>query len=74
MEIQIFPGASNTYTLYEDDGITSLYKQGYFLNNEGKCISCYENQIRSKNNNCITCDDIEEGGIEGGTNSFLEDC
>ena len=31
MEIQIFPGVSNTYTLYEDDGITSLYKDGYFL-------------------------------------------
>lgn len=31
LEIQIFPGASNTYTLYEDDGITSLYREGYFL-------------------------------------------
>ena len=31
MEIQIFPGVSNTYTLYEDDGITSLYKDGYYL-------------------------------------------
>ena len=31
LEIQIFPGVSNTYTLYEDDGISSLYKQGYFL-------------------------------------------
>ena len=31
LEIQIFPGASNTYTLYEDDGITSLYKEGYYL-------------------------------------------
>ncbi len=31
LEIQIFPGASNTYTLYEDDGITSLYRQGYYL-------------------------------------------
>ncbi len=31
LEIQIFPGASNTYTLFEDDGITSLYKEGYFL-------------------------------------------
>lgn len=31
MEIQIFPGASNMYTLYEDDGITSLNKEGYFL-------------------------------------------
>ena len=31
LEIQIFPGASNTYTLYEDDGITSMYKDGYYL-------------------------------------------
>ena len=31
LEIQIFPGASNTYTLYEDDGVTSLYKEGYYL-------------------------------------------
>ena len=31
LEIQIFPGVSNTYTLYEDDGITSMYKEGYFL-------------------------------------------
>ncbi len=31
LEIQIFPGVSNTYTLYEDDGVTSLYREGYFL-------------------------------------------
>lgn len=31
LEIQIFPGVSNTYTLYEDDGITSLYREGYYL-------------------------------------------
>ncbi len=31
LEIQIFPGVSNTYTMYEDDGITSLYKEGYYL-------------------------------------------
>ena len=31
LEIQIFPGASNTYTLYEDDGVTSLYREGYYL-------------------------------------------
>ena len=31
MEIQIFPGNSNMYTLYEDDGITELNKRGYFL-------------------------------------------
>jgi alpha-glucosidase (family GH31 glycosyl hydrolase) len=31
MEIHVFPGRSNTYNLYEDDGISSLYKQGYYL-------------------------------------------
>ena len=31
LEIHFFPGASNTYTLYEDDGITALYREGYFL-------------------------------------------
>lgn len=31
MEIQIFPGKSNTYKLYEDDGISSLFEQGFYL-------------------------------------------
>lgn len=31
MEIQIFPGRSNTYHLYEDDGISDLYRKRYFL-------------------------------------------
>ena len=31
MEIQIFPGESNTYELYEDDGISSLYEKGFFI-------------------------------------------
>ena len=31
MEIQIFPGASNQYELYEDDGETELYKEGNYL-------------------------------------------
>lgn len=31
LEIHVFPGESNTYELYEDDGITQYYKQGYFL-------------------------------------------
>ena len=31
MEIVIYPGASSHYTLYEDDGVTSLYKDGYYL-------------------------------------------
>jgi hypothetical protein len=29
--IHIFPGRSNNYKLYEDDGTTNLYKQGYYL-------------------------------------------
>ena len=31
LEIQIFPGCSNSFTLYEDDGITNLYKNGHYL-------------------------------------------
>ena len=31
MEIHVFPGQSNTYYLYEDDGVSSLYEQGYYI-------------------------------------------
>ena len=31
LEIHIFPGKSNSYNLYEDDGITNYYKQGEFV-------------------------------------------
>ena len=31
MEIQIFPGRSNTYNLYEDDGVSELYEKGFYL-------------------------------------------
>ena len=31
MEIQIFPGRSNTYNLYEDDGISDLYEKNFYL-------------------------------------------
>lgn len=31
MEIHVFPGKSNSYNLYEDDGISSLYKNGYYI-------------------------------------------
>lgn len=31
MEIQIFPGKSNSYTLYEDDGLTEMYKEGFYI-------------------------------------------
>ena len=30
LEIHIFPGRSNTYKLYEDDGQTDMYKEGYY--------------------------------------------
>ena len=31
MEIQVFPGRSNTYNLYEDDGVSDLYKKDFYL-------------------------------------------
>ena len=31
MELHIFPGKSNLYKLYEDDGISDLYKKGFYL-------------------------------------------
>lgn len=31
MEIHVFPGVSNTYHMYEDDGLSDLYKKGYYL-------------------------------------------
>ena len=31
MEIHIFPGKSNIYKLYEDDGVTRLNEQGYYI-------------------------------------------
>lgn len=31
LEIQVFPGQSNNYNLYEDDGLSNLYKQGYYI-------------------------------------------
>ena len=34
LEIQIFPGRSNTYKLYEDDGVSSMYKEGYSFTTE----------------------------------------
>ena len=30
MEIHIFPGESNSYDLYEDDGVSKLYQKGYY--------------------------------------------
>lgn len=31
MEIHIFPGQSNNYRLYEDDGVSDLYLKGHYL-------------------------------------------
>ena len=31
MEIDIFPGQSNSYKLYEDDGVSKMYQDGYYL-------------------------------------------
>lgn len=34
LSIMIFPGRNNSYELYEDDGNTMLYKQGYYIVNK----------------------------------------
>ena len=31
MEIHVFPGESNIFKLYEDDGVTKLYKDGFYI-------------------------------------------
>ena len=31
LEINVFPGNSNVYRLYEDDGVSNLYEEGYFI-------------------------------------------
>ena len=31
LEVHIFPGKSNSYNLYEDDGLSDLYKKGFFI-------------------------------------------
>lgn len=31
MEIHIFPGTSNSYTLFEDDGVSDLYRKDYYI-------------------------------------------
>ena len=31
MEINVFPGQSNDFKLYEDDGITKLHEEGYYI-------------------------------------------
>ena len=31
IEIHVFPGQNNTYRMYEDDGVSTKYKNGYYL-------------------------------------------
>jgi alpha-glucosidase (family GH31 glycosyl hydrolase) len=31
LEIQIFPGRSNQYILYEDDGVSATYQEGFYI-------------------------------------------
>lgn len=31
LEVHVFPGKSNTFKLYEDDGYSSLYEKGYYI-------------------------------------------
>ncbi len=55
LDIHIFPGASNTYKLYEDDGISSLFEQGYYLitnidyNYQANNFTCIIRPLEGKN-------------------------
>ena len=31
LEIHVFPGQNNTYRMYEDDGISDMFKSGYYI-------------------------------------------
>ena len=31
LEIQVFPGRSNSYVLFEDDGVSQMYREGFYL-------------------------------------------
>ena len=45
LDVQVFPGKSNTFKLYEDDGNTSLYEQGYYHITSFEYV--YENNVYS---------------------------
>lgn len=47
LEVHIFPGRSNTYKLYEDDGYTNLYKKGYYI------ITSFDYNYRKSNNTLV---------------------
>ena len=47
-------------------------KDNYFLSNIGYCIRCDEPKVQGINNNCIYCNDIENGGIEGCERCFSD--
>ena len=53
-DIHIFPGASNTYKLYEDDGISSLFEDDYYAisdidyNYQANNFTCIVRQIEGK--------------------------
>ena len=48
-----------------DEFICSKCSEGYFLTDDGYCKNCKYPQIIGNNKNCVLCDDINEGGIEG---------
>ena len=47
LNIMIFPGRNNTYELYEDDGKTYYYKQGYYCKTK-ICYTYSEDEINIK--------------------------
>ena len=53
LEIHIFPGRSNTYKLYEDDGISNEYKKG-------KCMTTEINYYYKANDYSVSIEPKEE--------------
>lgn len=65
LDIHIFPGASNIYKLYEDDGVSSLYESGYYA------ISDIDYNYQANNFTCIIRQVEGQGGILPETRNYL---
>ena len=50
---------------YDNDIMCYECEEGFFLDFYGECIKCENNQVKNNNNECIYCEDVENGGIEG---------
>ena len=49
----------------DNDLVCAECEEGYFVDVEGKCTKCQSPQVRGNSKQCINCNDVEDGGIEG---------